>query len=370
MANRRGWAVRIGSVGETQVRVHFTMLLLIGWYAWMGWQHAGSSGALDEVVFIVLLFVSVLFHEFGHIFAARYYGIGTPDVLLTPIGGVARIASLPAASGSRAGDRAGRTTRDARHRGRPRWHRSCSVASGVSTSVTGFLDLPLWSALLYTNVILLLFNLIPAFPMDGGRVLRALLAMRLGLVRGTRIAARVGQVIAGGFALFGITRSPILLLIAGFVFLGAQAELEAVQTGELADGLNAERLMIPELTPLPLDVSLDTAMRIAVQSGQPAFGVIDPDGRLGGVLTRDDLLRGIADAGLDAPLAAILQPIAAAGVIGAGASFDQVVERLQHAPHNLLPVVDDAGRFMGLITSEHVAALLTRERARRGLRAQ
>lgn len=366
MANQRGWAVRLGSVGETQVRVHVTMLLLIGWYAWMGWQHAGSSGALDEVVFIVLLFLSVLLHEFGHIFAARHYGIGTPDVLLTPIGGIARIASLPR---------------------RPAHELVIALAGPLVTLAIvialtgtfvlggdrslnlggGFLDLPLWSALLYTNVILLLFNLIPAFPMDGGRVLRALLAMRLGLARGTRIAARVGQVIAAGFALFGITHSPILLLIAGFVFLGAQAELEAVQASELAGGLDAGRLMIPGLDLLPHAITLDTAMRIVVQSVHSAFPVIDSDDRLRGVLTRDDLLRGIADVGLDAPLSVVLQPVTELDAIATDTPFDQVVQRLQGSPHDLVPVVDDAGRFAGLITGHHVAALLTAERARRGI---
>ncbi len=366
MANQRGWAVRVGSVGETQVRVHVTMLLLIGWYAWMGWQHAGSSGALDEVVFIVLLFASVLLHEFGHIFAARHYGIGTPDVLLTPIGGIARIASLPR---------------------RPAHELVIALAGPLVTLAivialtgtfvvggarsfslgAGFLDLPLWSALLYTNVVLLLFNLIPAFPMDGGRVLRALLAMRLGLVRGTRIAARVGQAIAAGFALFGITHSPILLLIAGFVFLGAQAELEAVQASELAGGLDAGRLMMPSLVLLPHDTTLDAAMRIAVQSEQTAFPVTDPEHHLRGVLTRDDLLRGIADAGLDAPLSTVLRPTNDLDAIAIDTPFDQVIQRLHASGRDLVPVVDEAGRFVGLITSHHVSALLSAERAQRGI---
>jgi stage IV sporulation protein FB len=88
------WSISLGRVGETRVRVHATLILLLAWYAWEGWQDAGRRAA-DELAFLVLLFLSVLLHEFGHIFAARHYGIGTPDVLLTPIGGVARIANLP-----------------------------------------------------------------------------------------------------------------------------------------------------------------------------------------------------------------------------------------------------------------------------------
>lgn len=228
MAAVRGWSVRVGRVGETQVRVHLTMVILIAWYAWSGWRLAGGAGALDQVVFLVLLFASVLLHEFGHIYAARHYGIGTPDVLLTPIGGLARIARPPDT---------------------PRQELVIALAGPLVTLLIavvlvvafvlgghrealapgGVLDLPLWGALLYANVVLLLFNLIPAFPMDGGRVLRALLASRLGMVRGTRIAARIGQALALGFAFAGFRYSPMLLLIASFVFLGAQAEYDAVR---------------------------------------------------------------------------------------------------------------------------------------------
>ncbi len=228
MAALRGWSVRVGRVGETQVRVHLTMVLLIAWYGWSGWRLAGGAGAFDQVVFIILLFASVLLHEFGHIHAARHYGIGTPDVLLTPIGGLARIARMPDT---------------------PRQELVIALAGPLVTLLIavalivifvasghrdalapgGVLDLPLWGALLYANVALLLFNLIPAFPMDGGRVLRALLAARLGMVRGTRIAARVGQVLAIVFAYAGFRYSPMLLLIASFVFLGAQAEYDAVR---------------------------------------------------------------------------------------------------------------------------------------------
>lgn len=235
MATMRSWSIRVGRVGETQVRVHLTMVILIAWYAWTGWRHAGGAGAVDQVIFIVLLFASVLLHEFGHIYAARHYGIGTPDVLLTPIGGLARIGRAPDT---------------------PRQELVIALAGPLVTLLiavalivvfvlgghrealapNGVLDLPLWGALLYANVVLLLFNLIPAFPMDGGRVLRALLASRLGMVRGTRIAARVGQVLAAGFAFAGFRYSPMLLLIASFVFLGAQAEYDAVRRAPGAAG--------------------------------------------------------------------------------------------------------------------------------------
>jgi Zn-dependent protease len=177
------WSLTVGRVGETVVRIHLTLVVLLAWYAWEGWRVAGARGAVDQFLFIALLFVSVLLHEFGHIRAAHRYGIPTPDVILTPIGGIARIARMPdkpvqelviALAG-------------------PLVTLLIAAALGAillvgspsgSLAALGSGEISLWTALFWTNVILLVFNLIPAFPMDGGRVFRALLASRIGMVRG------------------------------------------------------------------------------------------------------------------------------------------------------------------------------------------
>ena len=365
MAERAGWSVRVGSVGETRIRIHLTMVLLVAWYAWDGWQAEGAAGAVDQVAFIVLLFVSVLLHEFGHIFAARHYGIGTPDVLLTPIGGIARIARMP---------------------DRPMHELVIALAGPLVTLVIvaalvvtfvvggrgslvpagGFLDLPLWSALLYTNVVLLLFNLIPAFPMDGGRVLRALLASRMGMVRGTTIAARVGQAFAVALAGLGVFYSPMLLLIAGFVFLGAQAELEAVQVKVLGGDLTADRLIVTDVRVLREDATLASAITLLTRSDQRAFPVVDDDGRLVGLLTRDDLLRGVAEAGMHGSVMVAVGPSVGAGAVRLGTAFEESMQRLAESKRDALPVIDDAGHFVGLITRDNVTDVLLVERLRRG----
>jgi Zn-dependent protease/CBS domain-containing protein len=359
------WSLTIGRVGETVVRLHVTMLVLFGWYAWNGYRTAGMSAALEEVVFLALLFLSVLLHEFGHIFAARHYRIGTPEVILTPIGGLARIAKMP---------------------DRPREELVIALAGPLVTlliaaalwgglSLSGadpFIgrprfvgDVPLWTALLWTNLFLLLFNLLPAFPMDGGRVLRALLAGRMGLVRGTRIAARVGQVVAVGFGILGLQGNPMLLLIAAFVFLGAQAEYDAVASRDLAGDLTATRLAVTDVRAIPPELSFEATIGLLTSSDQRAFPVLDETGTLLGLATRDDLLRGVALHGLAAPVSYAMVPPSESGVVLAHVPYETAAAQLFGGRREALPVVTEDGRFVGLLTRDNVTDVLLVQRLRR-----
>jgi len=218
------WSYRIARVAGIDVRIHVTFLLLLAWFGWMYWQDGGMPGAVQGVAVILLLFLCVLLHEFGHAFAARIYGIRTPDITLLPIGGVARIERMP---------------------DNPIQELVVAIAGpAVNVAIvlvlisvlavkislshfTGFdrMGGSLTAQFLEINLMLVAFNAIPAFPMDGGRVLRALLAMKLSHLLATTIAARIGQVLAVGFAVVGFFGSPMLLFIAAFVFAGAQQEL-------------------------------------------------------------------------------------------------------------------------------------------------
>src|SRR5262245_32654129 len=186
------WSYRIGSVAGTDIKVHVTFLLLLGWFAFEAYAAGGTAAALDTTLFILALFACVTLHEFGHIFMARRFGVRTPDVILLPIGGVARLERIPED---------------------PRQELLIAIAGPLVTLlIAGVLYFGLRAVgspapllppnvesgsfaarIMAVNVLLLGFNLIPAFPMDGGRVLRALLSTRIGLVRATRAAATVGQ---------------------------------------------------------------------------------------------------------------------------------------------------------------------------------
>ena len=310
----------------------------------------------------------MLLHEFGHIFAARRYRIPTPDILLTPIGGIARIGRLPE---------------------RPSQELVIALAGPAVTLVIAALlgavvwmqggldallpesvfDVPLLTALCWTNVILLVFNMIPAFPMDGGRVLRAILAGRIGMVRGTRIAVRVGQGVALLLAIAGFRYNPMLMLIALFIFLGAEAELEQVQTRELAGGLSLQRLLVTDVRVLNPDTTLSQAITLLTSSDQRAFPVLAEDARLLGLLTRDDILRGLASSGMMAPVTSAMVTPEESGTIHIDTSFEVAVQQLMLGRREALPVVDQAGHFAGLITRDNVTDVMLVERLRQQLTA-
>ena len=217
------WSYRIAKISGIDIRSHLTFLLLPAILGYAGWRDAGWPGAVGEVSFIAALFFCVLLHEFGHALAGRRYGIRTPDITLLPIGGVARMERIP---------------------DKPSMELVIAVAGpavnvaialvlgGVLMLTGGILSGPentprvMLHNLLLVNCGLIVFNMIPAFPMDGGRVLRALLAMKFSHLGATRVAARTGQVLACGFAVLGFFGNPMLLLIALFVFNGAQEELQ------------------------------------------------------------------------------------------------------------------------------------------------
>src|SRR5262249_2613741 len=203
------WSIPILRVAGIQLRIHLTFLLLIIWLA------LGSAGSL---IFVLLLFLCVVLHEFGHAIAAKAYGINTPDITLLPIGGVARLERMPE---------------------EPKQELVIAIAGPlVNVVIAACLYLVIGArgqvgpetavrsgdmlvGLFQINVWLLLFNLLPAFPMDGGRVLRALLATRLSYARATQIASTVGQGFAFIFGFIGLFSNPFLLFIALFVYIGA-----------------------------------------------------------------------------------------------------------------------------------------------------
>jgi stage IV sporulation protein FB len=217
------WSFSIGRLLGSELRVHVTFFLLIAYVGWSAWSAGGAVAAALNVAFVLALFACVVAHEFGHALMARRFGIRTPDITLLPIGGVARLMRMPHKPGQEiAVALAGPAIN--------------VVIAGVLYLVVGRLDMisvlasdgtlnGFLSRLAAVNVWLVLFNLIPAFPMDGGRVLRAMLAFFTDRRRATRIAAFVGQAIAVVFAAYGVyTGWFLLVLVAVFVFMAARAE--------------------------------------------------------------------------------------------------------------------------------------------------
>ncbi len=348
------WSWKIGEVRGIGIYVHCTFLLLLGWIVAAHYlRYHDLPGALRETLFVVLVFGIIVLHELGHALAAARYGIATRDITLLPIGGVARLERMPEdpkqelvvalagpavnvviAAGLFVGMFASAELFQAR-----RW----SLTSG-----------DLLPRLLLVNVGLVLFNLIPAFPMDGGRVLRALLAMRMDYTRATQAAASVGQGIALLFGFLGLFSNPLLLFIALFVWIGAAQEAHLVQARETLAGIPVCQAMVRDFQTLAPEDTLGVAARHALAGFQQDFPVVR-DGRLAGVLTRSDLLGALVQNGESGQVGQVMQT--RFEVAHPTEMLDAVMTRLQESGLHALPVTRGE-QVVGLATMEHLAEYL------------
>ncbi|WP_237216511.1 site-2 protease family protein [Falsiroseomonas oryziterrae] len=355
------WSIPLGRVFGTEIRIHLTFFLLLAWIGWAHGARGGTEAAVAGIVFILLLFGCVLLHEFGHSLAARRYGIATPDITLLPIGGVARLERIPE---------------------KPSEELVVALAGPAVNVVIALIllvilggvppidmlanpenaDHPLLARLFWVNVTLVVFNMLPAFPMDGGRVLRALLATRMAHRRATDVAATIGQVMAFGLGFLGLVAgAPLLVFVALFVWLGAGAESQAVRTRELTRGIPAREAMLTRFETLPVSASVGAAVELLLQTSQTDFPVVDGAGRLRGVLTRSDMIRALREAGPDAPVLDAMQR--EVPTIGPRASLDEAMMALQAAA-GPVGVVEADGRLVGLLTQENLGEMLMVEAAR------
>jgi Zn-dependent protease len=307
------------------------------------------------LAFILLLFACVVLHELGHALAARRYGIQTADITLLPIGGVARITRMPRDPRQElviavAGPAVSIAIALALYAVLGRW--------GNLRDILALEDprLALLAKLLTANVWLVLFNLIPAFPMDGGRMLRALLAMRMPHSRATQIAATIGQAIAFGFGFLGLLGNPILIFIALFVYLGAAQEASLAQMRDVTERVPVSAAMITGFRALGTESTVQHAIDILLQTSQHEFPVVDAAGRLAGVLTRDDLITALAQVGPTALVTGVMRT--GLPEVDAESPVDQAFELMQEKQSPVVVVRGADGRLAGIVTPENVGELL------------
>src|SRR3954470_21551473 len=349
------WSFPIAVIAGTVVRIHITFVLFLVWIAGTQWQLGGQAAALDSVVFIVLLFGCVLAHEFGHIFAARRFGIRTPEVTLWPIGGVASLERIPDKPSE---ELVVALTGPAVNVVIAAVLIAIMGATPDSAAMTA-MENPragLIPRLAAANIFLVVFNLIPAFPMDGGRVLRALIAMRAGRAEATRIAARIGQGAAFVFALLGPFTNPMLILIGLFVYLAATAEAQHVAFNDGNHDLPVSAAMMSAVESLQPTAPLDDAVDLMLRTSQHEFPVLDGMGRPRGLLTRDGLIVALRQGGpatsvlevmtRDLPVASYREP------------FDAALARLNQSKAPALFILDESGRLVGLLTPENVGEMM------------
>lgn len=347
------WSINIGRYLGIDVYLHVTFLLLLAFITTMEGMNGGRTAALQGALFFLAIFLCVLLHEFGHALMARRYGIKTRDITLLPIGGLARLERMPdqpvqelwvALAGPAV---------------------NVVIALGLSIGLLVFgawlpsagihlTDGPFAERLLGFNVMLVLFNLLPAFPMDGGRVLRALLAMRMNYARATRIAATTGKAMAVLFAVAGLFYNPFLIFIALFVWLGASQEVGMAEMKHSLAGVSARAVMMTDFRWLSSDDSLARAAEMLIAGWQQDFPVVD-QGRVAGVLTRQDLIKGLAQSGPGGRVGAAMSRQMV--TIREDELLDAAVFRHGIPGAALVSVVRD-GQLVGLVTMENLAEFL------------
>jgi len=352
------WSYRLGKVAGIDVNIHVTFTLLIAWVLLTHWLSGQTFGAaVNGLAFVIAIFGCVLLHELGHALAARRFGIGTRDITLLPIGGVARLERMPE---------------------KPLQELWVALAGPVVNgliavvlyvwlvmtnqlvpfSQLGVVTGPFIERLLAVNVLLIVFNMIPAFPMDGGRCVRALLALRLEYAQATRIAAGVGQVIAVGFVVLGLFSNPFLLLIGVFVWLGAAQEARYATIKAALRGVPVQRVLLRDV---PMLAPTDSLARVvdAFRGGPLPKAVVVVQGRVIGVVSGLDLVTHLQRYGPTTPVAKVMQRNIPS--LELPATLDKALTRLHEARAPLMPVVSQ-GRFVGVITLDQLdqfAALQT-----------
>ena len=348
------WSLPIGTVKGTVIRIHVTFLLFLAWIGFAHYAQGGAQAALEGVVFIVLLFLCVLLHEFGHVFAARRYGVQTPDITLLPIGGVARLERIPeeplqelivALAGPAV---------------------NVVIAALLFVAIGGFpsaagmevqnAGVSLLGRLAVVNVFLVIFNLIPAFPMDGGRVLRAALAYRLGYARGTQIAASVGQFVAFGLGVLGLFGNPLLIFIAIFVYLGAAGEAHAVQMRQVSRGMLVSDAMVTRFESLRPDSLVEDAVQCLIKTTQHDFPVVDAAGRFQGILTRDDMIKALREHGPERPVRDVIR--SDIPTIHHRQPLEDAMRLMQGGGFPAIAVLDGRSNLVGLVTPENLGEMM------------
>ena len=347
------WAFQIGTLLGIPIRIHATFVFLL---VWLGMSAAASSRDVPvEIVFVLALFACVVLHELGHAAMARRFGVRTREIVLYPFGGVAWLEQIPGGRAELLIALAGPAVN--------------VVIAGVCALALVAFSLPhpfqqtlpwersgMVQKLLSANVLLVLFNLIPAFPMDGGRVLRAVLSMSVGQQKATRIAALVGQAIAAVFVIGGVTmREPFLAFIGLFVFLGASLEVAFQARREVVAGHQASEAMITKFETLAPQDTLGRAAELLLAARQHDFPVVDAWGRVAGVLPRATLLESLARSGRETPVLDVM--IRETVAVSPKDELDAVLQLLQRDPSKPVLVVED-GALRGMITFENLAEFI------------
>lgn len=351
-----GWSLKLGKILGIDVKVHFTFLLILVWGAF---NYGGNAGPLYGVLVTLALFALVFLHELGHSIAAMWYGIPVKDITLLPIGGVARLERMPE---------------------KPVQELVVAIAGPLVNVVLAGLLLPLVVALnaaqgtaftfrftldpgilglstflLIANVSLVIFNMIPAFPLDGGRVFRAFLGFFTTYSKATQIAVNVGRVLAIGLGLFGLINGQIFLaLIAFFIFVAGGQEGRAVAARSILRGVPARQALSSHHVALSADATVGQVASMMLRNPQTNYAVLDPvGGELLGVATSYGVSQAMQQGKWHARITDVMHHARHIPKIAMTTSLDEAQDKLAAASSQVLAVYDGL-HFKGLLTANDI----------------
>lgn len=344
-------SLNLGKYFGIKVSIHWTFLLLIGWIVWRESRRGSSPEEILWVVLLVLtIFLCVTLHEFGHALTARRYKINTLDITLLPIGGLARLESMPE---------------------KPAQELAVALAGPLVNIVIAIILFPFIVSklnaeyistlqgisketfllnLFSVNIMLALFNMLPAFPMDGGRVFRALLSFRFQRHVATRIAASAGQTLAVGFVIAGFFFNPFLIFIGLFIFLGAQAEANLTANKFILSGYKVANVSMSNFEVVQADDTLDKAIALLL-NGQSKNFIVMQQNRVVGTLSRDELIKGLSANGKEATVQSCMNSNVV--LLNAEMPLEEAYQLMQQHSQALLPVMNN-NKLVGALDLENI----------------
>lgn len=357
------WSLKIGKVAGIPVSIHWTFIILLGWI-FIGYYRIENDAqhAINGVFFIVALFVCVILHELGHALTAKRFKIVTKSITILPIGGLALMEKLPEKPIQEL------------------WVAIAGPVVNVVIAILLFIYLYIAGGILeniniehlqtlkgngfllnlfIANIILAVFNLIPAFPMDGGRVLRALLAFKYERVIATKIAASIGQILAIFFIFFGIFTNIWLVFIGLFIFIGAGAEAVLEKTKSILAGYTVKDVLMHHYTCLAPDDTLGKAVQVLLDGYEQEF-VITKENTVVGVLTKQELIMGLSEHGTTLPISNVMRKDFL--ILQLSMPLQEVYQKLMANKCSVAPVLKNT-KLVGIIDSENINELIMVENA-------
>ncbi|HMB99334.1 MAG TPA: site-2 protease family protein [Balneolaceae bacterium] len=349
-------SLTLGKFAGIKVRIHWSFWLIIVWIIFLDISRGNDiTGMMWNILFIFSLFFCVVLHEFGHALTARKFNIGTRQITLLPIGGVASLEEMPENP----------------------WEEFLVAIAGplvnVGIAIILYLFIPVESFLeqdpealqeslsmvnsgnflfflLSANILLVAFNLIPAFPMDGGRVLRALLSTKLDRVKATQAASLLGQMLAFFFFIIGLLYNPILILIAIFVWFGAQGENVMIQQMSLLKDHEVREAMMTDFTELNPDSTVDDVVDLIIAGTERDF-VVTENGKVRGIVKHSDINDVLRNRGKNVSVREFMKTDFTE--LKASEKLTDIYRKIRVSQNDFFPVVEN-GEIKGVIDMNNI----------------